>query len=96
MNRPQTEDLTRAFLAMPLTKDLKLKRRKPPKKKLNEVFDTKESKPLEPVCKRPKMDIKKYEVRHKDKGTEPALLLCGDTPLTPLKGSVRGRSPFNI
>ena len=75
MNRPQTEDLTRSFLAMPLTKDLKLKKKKQPKKKLNEVFDTKESKPLDPVCKRPKMDIKKYEVKHKDKGTEPALLL---------------------
>lgn len=63
MNRPQTEDPNRSYLAMPLTKDMKLKKKKQPKKKLNEVFDTKESKPLVPVCKRPNISVKKYEVK---------------------------------
>ena len=41
------------YLQMPLTKDMKLKKKKPPMKKLGDIFETKQNSKmkLEPVCK---------------------------------------------
>ena len=66
--KPQTEDKNLSYLAMPLTSSMKLKRKRPKKLKLNEIFETKKTTLLAPVCKTQAKEIKKYEVRA-DKNT---------------------------
>lgn len=61
--RPQIEDTDLSFLKMPLTKDLRLKKRKKTKPKMNEIFKTDKSLVLEPVCKTIKKVVKDYEVK---------------------------------
>jgi len=61
--RPQIEDDNLSFLKMPLTKDLKLKKRRKVRPKMNEIFKTDKSLVLEPVCKTEKKTIKDYEVK---------------------------------
>lgn len=61
--KPQTEDKTLSFLDMPLTRSLKLKKKRPPKKKMNQIFKTNITTTLEPVCKTTTKEIKKYELK---------------------------------
>ncbi len=61
--KPQTEDKSLSYLAMPLTKQMKLKRKRQPKVKMNQIFKTNITTPLNPVCKTTTKEIKKYEVR---------------------------------
>jgi hypothetical protein len=61
--RPEIEDDKLSFLAMPLTKSLKLKKKRPPKVKMNEIFKTDKNTQLNPVCKVHTKEIKKYEVK---------------------------------
>jgi len=62
-NRPQIENEKLSFLAMPLTTSLKLKKKRPPKLKMNEIFKTDKKTILNPVCKVHTKEIKKYEIK---------------------------------
>ena len=62
-NRPQIENEKLSFLAMPLTTSLKLKKKRPPKIKMNEIFKTDKNTILKPVCKVHTKEIKKYEIK---------------------------------
>ena len=77
-SKPQMEDNKRSYLAMPLTRSMKLKRKRPKKLQLNDIFETKKNTSLTPVCKTQTKEIKKYEVRADKK-----LNQYGETPLAP-------------